>query len=54
MKLKNGTHVKTVNGASIAVFNKHGVSVNKSKVIKTDILATNGVIHVIDTVLIPK
>ena len=54
VKLKNGTHVKTVNGASIAVFNKHGVSVNKSKVIKTDILATNGVIHVIDTVLIPK
>lgn len=54
MKLNNGTHVKTVNGKSISVSNKHGVFVNKSKVIKTDIACTNGVIHVIDTVLLPK
>lgn len=54
MKLKNGTHVKTVNGASIKVSNKHGVMVNKSKVTATDIVCTNGVIHVIDTVLLPK
>jgi uncharacterized surface protein with fasciclin (FAS1) repeats len=31
-----------------------GVTVNKAKVIKTDIAADNGVIHVIDTVLMPK
>lgn len=54
VKLKNGTAVKTANGQTIVVKNKHGVAINSSKVIKTDILATNGVIHVIDTVLLPK
>jgi len=54
LKLKDGTQVKTLNGKSIRVSNKHGVKVNDSKVTKTDILATNGVIHVIDTVLLPK
>jgi len=54
VKLKNGTHVKTVNGKAIKVTNKHGVKVNTSKVVKTDILCSNGVIHVIDTVLLPK
>ncbi len=33
--------------------NDEGVVINKSKVIKTDISASNGVIHVIDTVLLP-
>ena len=54
VKLKDGTKVKTVNGAEIKVSNKHGVKVNDSNVVKTDIEASNGVIHVIDTVLIPK
>lgn len=54
LKLKNGTKVKTLNGQTITVRNKHGVMVNKSKVTATDIVATNGVIHVIDTVLLPK
>ena len=54
LKLKNGTHVKTVNGKSFAVSTKHGVSVDNAKVVKTDIECSNGVIHVIDTVLIPK
>lgn len=54
IKLKNGTKVKTLNGKSFKVSNSHGVKVGNAKVIKTDILATNGVIHVIDTVLIPK
>lgn len=54
LKLKNGTKVKTLNGQTITVKNKHGVMVNKSKVTATDIVATNGVIHVIDTVLLPK
>ena len=31
-----------------------GVQVNGAKVLKTDIVADNGVIHVIDTVVIPK
>lgn len=54
LKLKNGTKVKTLNGKTITVKNKHGVLVNHSKVTATDIVASNGVIHVIDTVLLPK
>lgn len=54
MGLKNGAKVKTVNGKTIKIGNKHGVKINNAKVIKTDIGCTNGVIHVIDTVLLPK
>ena len=46
--------VKTVNGNSIKVSTKHGVMVDGAKVVKTDISCTNGVIHVIDTVILPK
>ena len=46
--------VKTVNGASVEIAVKDGaVTVNGSKVIKTDIVGKNGVIHVIDTVILP-
>jgi uncharacterized surface protein with fasciclin (FAS1) repeats len=31
-----------------------GVMVDNAKVVKTDVPATNGVIHVIDTVIMPK
>jgi len=51
--------VTTVNGATFTV-STDGADViltdgqgNKSKVVKTDIVASNGVIHVIDTVLLP-
>ena len=54
LKLKNGTQVKTLNGASISVRNSRGVRFNQSKLVKADIECTNGVIHVIDTVLLPK
>ena len=54
VKLKDGTKVKTVNGASITVGTKHGVMVDKAKVVKTDIVCSNGVIHVIDSVILPK
>jgi len=53
LNLKNGTKVKTLNGESLTVHNKHGVRVNHADVVKTDIVCTNGVIHVIDSVLIP-
>ena len=46
---------KTVNGQSLAVSAKNGaVMVDNAKVVKTDIVASNGVIHVIDTVVLPK
>ena len=41
-------------GSSIKVTNKGGVMVDKARVIKTDIEADNGVIHVIDTVMLPS
>jgi len=53
-KLKNGTLVKTVNGQSVKVSNKHGVKIDHAKVVKADIEASNGVIHVINSVLLPK
>lgn len=44
----------TVNGKDVHITVKHGsVYVNNSKVIATDIVGTNGVIHVIDSVLLP-
>jgi len=51
--VKNG-NVKSVNGANLAV-SKAGdfVTVEDGMVQKADLAATNGVVHVIDTVLIP-
>jgi uncharacterized surface protein with fasciclin (FAS1) repeats len=46
--------VKTVQGSELTVGTMGGVTVDNAKVIKTDIGATNGVIHVIDTVVLPK
>jgi uncharacterized surface protein with fasciclin (FAS1) repeats len=46
--------VKTVQGSSMKVSTSGGVMVDNAKVIKTDIVADNGVIHVIDSVIIPK
>ena len=47
------TSAKAVSGDTLAIKTAGGVMVNASKVVKTDIKASNGVIHVIDTVLIP-
>lgn len=50
----NGKKVKTVEGSEVSITVKDGtVSVNNAKVIKTDIVTKNGVIHVIDTVILP-
>jgi len=50
----DGKEVKTVEGSPVTVTVDGGtVMINKAKVIKTDILTSNGVIHVIDTVLLP-
>jgi uncharacterized surface protein with fasciclin (FAS1) repeats len=46
--------VKTVQGSELTVSTTGGVMVDGAKVIKTDIVADNGVIHVIDSVVIPK
>jgi uncharacterized surface protein with fasciclin (FAS1) repeats len=44
---------KTVQGAELAIDTSNGVKINESTVIKADIKASNGIIHVIDTVLLP-
>lgn len=50
----NGKSVKTVNGATIKIKVVNGsVFINNSKVTTTDIKCKNGVIHVIDSVLMP-
>ena len=47
--------VKTASGSSFKMkVSKKGVHVDKAKVVATDVMADNGVIHVIDTVIIPK
>ncbi len=44
----------TLSGGTLAVTRRGGdLFLNDSKVIQTDIMATNGIIHVIDTVLLP-
>merc|ERR1712032_1385917 len=54
--LKSTQSVKTLNGQNVVVKKSpDGVTINgNSKVIAADIAATNGVVHVIDTVLIPR
>jgi uncharacterized surface protein with fasciclin (FAS1) repeats len=50
----DGKSVKTLNGKNVKIALKSGkVYVNKAQVIKTDVKASNGVIHVLDQVLIP-
>lgn len=45
--------VATVNGKLVKITTVGGLAINTSKVTATDIKASNGVIHVIDTVLMP-
>jgi uncharacterized surface protein with fasciclin (FAS1) repeats len=48
------TAAKTALGQSVHINASKGVRVENAKVVKTDIAASNGVIHVIDTVILPK
>ncbi len=48
------TEVKTVQVQSIKINSVGGVMVNDAHVVKTDIMASNGVIHVIDKVILPN
>lgn len=51
----NGAKPATVNGQSLDITLKAGkVYVNGAQVVTADIVASNGVIHVIDTVVLPK
>ena len=48
------TIAKSVEGSEIAVDATNGVKVDNAKVVKADIQASNGVIHAIDAVIMPK
>jgi len=50
VKLKSAT---TVEGSTVKIDADNGVKVNDSNVVTPDVVADNGVIHVIDTVLLP-
>jgi uncharacterized surface protein with fasciclin (FAS1) repeats len=49
----HGQAVKTVQGGELTVDTSAGVRVGAATVVRPDVAASNGVIHVIDTVLIP-
>ena len=51
VKLKEA---KTVQGQMIKIDTSKGVKVDNANVVKTDIVCSNGVIHVIDSVILPK
>ena len=49
------TSAKTVNGKSLRIRVENGsVMVDNARVIKTDIETSNGVIHIIDAVMLPE
>jgi uncharacterized surface protein with fasciclin (FAS1) repeats len=51
--LSDGMMAATVNGAEITIGTEGGVTVNDANVVTADIEASNGVIHVIDAVILP-
>ena len=48
------SNVKTVQGSDLAVDATDGVKINDAKVVTADVAASNGVIHIIDSVVMPK
>lgn len=51
--LKNDMKAKTVQGEEITVDLSYGVKINNAKVSKADVKASNGVVHIIDKVILP-
>jgi uncharacterized surface protein with fasciclin (FAS1) repeats len=52
--LSDGMMAATVNGANVTIGTMGGVTVDGASVIAADIVASNGVIHVIDQVILPS
>ncbi len=48
------SEAKTVQGQNVKITTAGGVMVNDAHVVKTDVMASNGVIHVIDRVILPN
>ena len=47
------TTVEMLNGGKVTVDSQNNVKINKANVVTADVIASNGVIHVIDAVIIP-
>lgn len=52
--LSNGMMATTVQGSDVKIMTEGGVTVDGANVVTADIEASNGVIHVIDAVILPK
>lgn len=52
-EVANLNSATTLQGQSVKIIKQDGVKINDAKVIAPDVEATNGMIHVIDTVLMP-
>ena len=52
--LSNSMMAKTVQGGDLTIMTEGGVTVNGANVVTADVDASNGVIHVIDAVILPK
>ena len=52
--LSDNMMAATVNGADVTIMTEGGVMVNDANVVAADVLASNGVIHVIDKVILPE
>ena len=52
--LNDGQMAATLNGANITVTINNGVFINQAEVTTADVEASNGVIHIIDAVLVPQ
>jgi len=48
------TSAKTAQGSSVTINATNGVMIDNAKVVKADIETSNGIIHVIDTVILPQ
>lgn len=51
--LSNGMKAATVQGGEVTIMTEGGVKVNAANVVTADVAASNGVIHVIDAVILP-
>jgi transforming growth factor-beta-induced protein len=53
--LSNGEKIKTVEGSDVVAYVNHrGVFINQAPVLKADIEASNGIVHIIGDVLVPR
>ena len=48
------SRLTTVEGSDLSIDNSDGVKVDEATVTQTDIMADNGVIHAVDTVILPE